>query len=82
MCGCEGDGTKAMGDDVGRRYELGGKCAVAKAERLRRLWRQYGRWQFFFHIFLFFLLTFRKIVCKYSFVPDGGVAQLVRAEES
>lgn len=35
-----------------------------------------------FSHFLFFLLTFGKIVCKYSLVPDGGVAQLVRAEES
>lgn len=62
-----------------------GKCAVAKAERLRRLGGGYGDntgGGNFFHIFLFFLLTFRKIVCKYSFVPDGGVAQLVRAEES
>ena len=42
MCGGEGDGTKALGDDVGRRYELGGKCAVAKAERLRRLGGGYG----------------------------------------
>lgn len=43
---------------------------------------QQKRQRYFFHIFLFFLLTFGKIVCKYSLVPDGGVAQLVRAEES
>lgn len=43
---------------------------------------QQKRATIFFSHFLFFLLTFGKIVCKYSLVPDGGVAQLVRAEES